>query len=109
MPDDVYKKLDTSSSFSEFLKTKTPMLCHGQAEWDLALDLAEEAGFKVGFMRISYRPSEARSAYVYYVGEFDEMHTGTRSRRAVDFQEVFARFFGCENQIEIDESCVLFA
>lgn len=109
MPDKMYEKLNASSSFSEFLKTETPMLCRGQVEWDLALDLAEEAGFKTGFMRASYRPSESKCQYVYYVEELGEMHTGTSTRKSVDFQEVFARFFGCENQIEIDESCVLFA
>lgn len=109
MSDNMYKKLDASSSFSEFLKTETPMLCRGQAEWDMALDLAEEAGFKIGFMRESYRPTKSECRYVYYVEELGEMHTGFRTRKSVHFQEVFERFFGCENQIEIDESCVLFA
>ena len=108
-----YQILRRTHDIRSFLIAGGQILCADADEWDLALDLAEEAGFDIGFPRIEYRPdgvcATKGSRCIYYAKYIKEVHS-YKSDGGVPLCEIISLFL-CKQKTRlcVDESCELFA
>lgn len=113
--DECYNVLETTADLYSFLIKGAEIKCFSAEEWDLALDLSEQAGFIVGFDRDEFRPGNhsylpTQEMNIYYADDIAEVHTKWDPDTGIPFDEIYQRFFGGYNErIEVDETCELFA